>query len=255
VVPLDIHTTGKFRLSLWLLFGSVFLMLLIACINVASLLLARGSAREREFAVRRALGAGGARIAAQVITETLVLSVCGGLLGLALAWSGAVAVQAFGPRDIPRLADVRIDAWVIWFTAGVSVLTGLFASVWPALESSKTRVGGSRQWTSASTRRAGNLLVVGEFALALVLVISATLLIRSFLRLRAVEPGFRPDHLLSMRVDLHVGKTNDQQAAYFEEAIRRTRRTLCSVRLGLPQNRSRRCSANRRTQTAASRSM
>jgi putative ABC transport system permease protein len=221
VVPLDIHTTAKFRLSLWLLFGSVFLMLLIACINVASLLLARGSAREREFAVRRALGAGGARIVAQVITETLVLSVCGGLLGLALAWSGAAAVKAFGPRDIPRLADVRVDVWVIWFTAGVSVLTGLFASVWPALESSKTRIGSSRQWTSASTRRAGNLLVVGEFALALVLVIAATLLIRSFLRLRAVEPGFQPDHLLSMRVDLHVGKSNEQQAAYFEEATRR----------------------------------
>jgi predicted permease len=219
VVPLDIHTTGKFRLSLWLLLGAVFLMLLIACINVAGLLLARGSAREREFAVRRALGAGRLRIAAQVLMETMVLSAWGGLLGLLLASIGAAALKAFGPTDIPRLSDAHTDWMVILFTAGVTVLTALLASVWPAFESGKTRVS-SRQWMSVSTRRAGDLLVVGEFALALVLVTAAGLLIHSFLRLRAVELGFRPDHLLTMRVDLHVGKTNDQQAAYFEEAIR-----------------------------------
>lgn len=220
VVPLNIHTTGKFRLSLWLLFGSVFVMLLIACVNVAGLLLARGSVREREFAVRRALGAGRLRIAGQVLTETLVLAACSGLLGLALASSGASALKAFGPTDIPRLAEARIDWVVILFTAGVTVFIALLASMWPAFESSKIRAG-SRQWRSASTRRAGDLLVAGEFALALILVASATLLIDSFLRLRAVELGFRPDHLLSMRVDLHVGKTIDQQAAYFEQAIER----------------------------------
>jgi predicted permease len=220
VVPLQIQTTGRYRLSLWLLLGSVFLMLLIACINVAGLLLARGSAREREFAVRRALGAGRLRIAGQVLVETLVLAMCGGALGLLLAWGGAAAIQAFGPPDIPRLGEARVDGIVIAFTAGVSMLTALLASLWPAFESSKTRIG-SRQWRTASSRRAGDLLVVGEFALALVLVISATLLIRSFLRLRAVELGFQPEHLLTMRVDLHVGRTNDQQAAYFEEAIRR----------------------------------
>jgi predicted permease len=220
VVPLDIQTTGKFRVSLYLLLGSVFLMLLIACINVAGLLLARGAVRDREFAIRRALGAGRLRIAGQVLTETLVLSTCGGLLGLLLASSGAAAIRAFGPRDIPRLAEARIDWVVILFTAGVTVFTALLASVWPAFETSKTRVS-SRQWMSTSTRRAGDLLVIGEFALALILVASATLLIHSFLRLRTVELGFRPDHLLTMRVDLHVGKTDDQQAAYFEEAIRR----------------------------------
>jgi predicted permease len=224
VVPPDVQTAGKFRLSLWLLFGVVFLMLLIACVNVASLLLARGSVREREFAVRRALGAGRVRIASQVLTETLALSACGGLFGLLLAASGAAAVKAFGPSDIPRLADARIDWVVVLFTAGVTVFIALLASVWPAFESSKTRAG-SRHWTSPSTRRAGDLLVVGEFALALVLVTSATLLIHSFLRLRAVELGFRPDHLLTMRVDLHVGKTDDQQAAYFEEAIERAEST------------------------------
>jgi predicted permease len=220
VVPLDIQMTGKFRLSLWVLLGSVFLTLLIACTNVAGLLLARGSAREREFAIRRAIGAGRIRIASQVITETLVLSTCGGLLGLLLTGFGCAAIPAFAPADIPRLAETRIDWAVILFTASITVFTALVASLWPALHCGKTRIA-SREWTSAPTRFARDLLVVGEFALALILVISATLLIRSFLRLRAVELGFRPDHLLMMRIDLHVGKTDDQQAAYFEEAVRR----------------------------------
>ncbi len=220
VVPLDIQLNGKFRLSLWLLLGSVFLMLLIACINVAGLLLARSSVRKREFALRRALGAGWLRIAAQVITETLVLSIFGGLLGLLLGAGGATAIRTFGPADIPRLAEVRIDWVMILFTAVITAFTALLASIWPALASTRTRIAG-RQWTTVSMRRAGDLLVVGEFALAFVLLISATLLVRSFLRLRSVETGFRPDHLLAMRVDLHVRKTAEQQAAYFEEAIRR----------------------------------
>jgi predicted permease len=220
VVPLDIQTTGKFRLSLSLLLGSVFLMLLIACVNVSGLLLVRGHGREREFAIRRSLGAGRFRIAAQVVTETLVLSTCGGLLGLMLAGFGCAAVQAFGPADIPRLSEARVDLPVMLFTAGISVFTALAASLWPAFQSSKTRLA-SRQWTSISTRHTADLLVACEFALALVLLISANLLVRSFLQIRAIELGFRPDHLLTMRIDLHVGKTPDQQAAYFEEAIRR----------------------------------
>ncbi len=195
-------------------------MLLLACINVAGLLLARGSARRREFAVRRALGAGGIRIAGQLVTETLFLSACGGVAGLLFASFGTAAIQSFGPKEIPRLNEVRIDWAVILFTGAVTVFTALLASAWPALESSKTRIA-SRHWISPSTRRAGDLLVVGQFALAFVLLISATLLVRSFLRLRAVDLGFRPDHLLSMRVDLHVGRSNDQQAAFFEEAIAR----------------------------------
>jgi len=223
VVPLELQVTGRFRLSLWLLFGSVFVMLLIACINVASLLLAHSSVREREFALRRALGARRLRLAGQVLTETLVLAAWGGLLGLLLASGAPAAIQAFGPPEIPRLAEARIDWQVTLFTAGITVFTALFASLLPALHSHAAGRNqlGSRQWTSASTRRVRDMLVVGEFALALVLVTSAGLLVQSFLRVRAVELGFRPDHLLTMRVDLHVGKTNDAQAAYFEEAIRR----------------------------------
>ena len=159
-------------------------------------------------------------VAGQVVTETLVLAACGGLAGLLLAVLGCAAVQAFGPADIPRLGETRVDWYVVLFTAGVSVFTALAASLWPALQSGRTRVA-SREWTPVSARRTGDLLVVGQFALALVLMISATLLVRSFLRLRAVDAGFRPDHLLSMRIDLHVGKTDDQQAAYFEAAMRR----------------------------------
>ena len=217
VVPLDVLTTAKFRLSLCLLFGSVVVILLIACMNTAGVLLARGSAREREFAMRRALGAGRLRLAAQLFTETVVLAACGGLFGLLLALGAAAAIKAFAPADIPRLAETRIDWQVILFTAGVTVFSALFASLWPVFESNRTQVGG-RQWTSVSTRRLRDLLVAGEFALALILVSTAGLLIHSFLRLQAVELGFRPGHLLTMRIDLHVGKSNDQQAAYFEEA-------------------------------------
>jgi predicted permease len=220
VVPLEIQTTGKFRLSLWLLFGSVFLMLLIACINVASLLLARGSVREREFALRRALGAGRLRLAGQLLTETLVLAACGGSLGLVLASATTQALVAFGPSDIPRLAEARVDWGVILFTAAITMFTALFASIWPAVQGGRTQLA-SRQWITGSTRRVLDLLVAGEFALALILVTAAGLLIHSFLRLRAVELGFRPDHLLTMRIDLHVGRTNEQQAAYFEQAIQR----------------------------------
>ena len=223
VVPLDLQATAKFRLSLWMLFGAVFLMLVIACINVAGLLLARGSARRREFALRRTLGAGRLRLAGQLITETLVLSVFGGMLRLALASTAVKALVASGPPDIPRLTEARIDGMVLLFAAAVSIFTALFASVWPAFQSGSEGAAGSRQWMSISTQPLRDLLVAGEFALALVLVAGAGLLVHSFLRLQAVELGFRPDHMLMMRVDLHVGRTRDQQDAYFREVTERLR--------------------------------
>jgi len=222
VVPLETQATGRFRLSLWLLFASVFQLLLIACTNVAGLLLVRGSVRQREFAMRRALGAGRLRLAGQVVTETLVLSTVAGLLGLLLAWGACQTVKAWGPADIPRLAEASINWPVMLFTAAMTCFTALFASLWPAFESGRTQVG-SRQWVSVSTRRVRDFLVAGEFAMALLLLTSAGLLIHSFVRLRAVDLGFQPDHLLSMRIDLHVGRTTDQQAAYFEEAIDRVK--------------------------------
>lgn len=220
VVPLDLQSTGKFRLSLWFLFASVVVILLIACINAAGLLLARGSTREREFAVRRALGAKSARLAAQLLAETTTLSLLGGGLGLLSAALAVQTIKAFAPADIPRLAEAQINWPVVLFTLGVTVCATLFTSLWPAMESNHSQIS-SRQWTSISARRVRDLLVAGEFALALILITAAGLLIHSFLRLRAVELGFKPDHLLVMRIDLHVGKTDVEQAAYFEEAIDR----------------------------------
>jgi ABC-type lipoprotein release transport system permease subunit len=134
----------------WLLFASVFLILLIACINVAGLLLARGSAREKEFSIRRAIGAGRLRIASQVIAETMTLSACGGVLGLLLAGFGCPAIRNFGTSDIPRLPDAHISWPVILFTAGITIFTALAASLWPALHRGRARLV-SRQSVSPST--------------------------------------------------------------------------------------------------------
>ncbi len=220
VVPLDLVSVARYRLSLWLLFGSVSVMLLIACANAAGLLLARGSAREREFAVRRALGARRLRLAAQLLTETFVLSAAGGLLGLLAAVTISRAIKQFGPADIPRIAETSIDWRVLLFAATVTAFATIFAGLWPIFGSVRTKVG-SRQWTSISTHRLRNLLVASQFALALVLISSSALLIHSFLRVRAVELGYHPDHLLSMRIDLHVGRSIEEQNAYFEKAVER----------------------------------
>ena len=198
-------------------------VLLIACINVAGLMLARGSVREREFAIRRALGAGRLRLVCQVLTETLVLAWFGGLLGLLLASGGAT-------RAICPLRSIGYSA----HRGGPHRLAGGSCSL-PRSPSSQGFIcepvdhfrgppDSGRQSAMdlcIHASRAGDFLVAGEFALALVLVTVAGLLIHSFLRVRAVELGFRPDHLLTMRIDLHVGRTNAQQVAYFEEAIGR----------------------------------
>jgi predicted permease len=218
VVALQKQAAGGVQSSLFALFGSVLLMLLIACINVANLMLARGSAREHEFSLRRALGAGRVRVAAQMLTESLVLSISGGLLGLALAAAALKALIAYGPREIPRLAEARIDPLVLLFTLALSVLAAIVAGLWPALKNAATP-GRSRQWTTISHRNVRNILVIAEFSIALVLLVGAGLMVRSFVRLESVDPGFQPEKLLLMRIDLHVGRTAEQQVAYFREAI------------------------------------
>lgn len=223
VVPLTTQTTGSVERPLAVLLGAVFLMLLIACINVANLLLASGSAREREFAVRRALGAGRGRLAALLLTENLVLALAGGLLGLGLAYGALRAVIAYGPRDIPRLGEARIDAMVLAFTFALSIFTAIVSGLWPALRTGGATVARSRHWITAANRNVRDVLVIGEFAIALVLLTGAGLLVRSFALLERVDPGFRPEKLLIMRVDLHVGRTGEQQAAYFREAVDRVR--------------------------------
>ena len=222
VVPLSTQTVGRVRLSLFVLFGSVFLMLLIACTNVANLLLARGSAREREFSIRRALGAGRTVLAAQLLTESLVLSLTGGCLGLGLAAASLRALVAFGPRDFPRLEEAQVDPRVLLFTLLLSLFAATTSSLWPTMRTGSSAAR-SRQWSTVADRAIQNSLVVGEFAIALVLLAGAGLMIRSFVRLQSVDPGFRPNNLLVMRIDLHVGKSAEQQVAYFREAIERVK--------------------------------
>jgi predicted permease len=218
VTPLYTQTTGSARLPLAMLFGSVSLLLLIACINVANLLLARGSARAREFAVRRALGASRGRLAGQLLTESLALSIGGGALGLALADASLKALITFGPREIPRLAESRIDSRVLLFTLALSLFAAVVCGLWPAMRND-TASAGSRQWTTVAARNGRDILLVIEFSIALILLAGAGLLARSLMRLQSVDPGFRPEKLLSMRIDLHVGKNAQQDVAYFREAI------------------------------------
>jgi predicted permease len=220
VVPLYTQATGRVQLPLAVLFCSVFLMLLIACINAANLLLARGSARSREFSLRRDLGASRGRLAAQLLTESLVLAVAGGSLGLALAAAALRALVAFGPREIPRLAEARIDPQVLLFTLSLCLFAAIVSGLWPAVRNGAS-LARSRQWTTLAQRGVRNLLVVSEFAIALVLMAGAGLMVRSFLRLESVDPGFRPQKLLLMRIDLHVGKSAAQQVAYFRHAMER----------------------------------
>jgi predicted permease len=220
VVPLYTQTTGQVQRPLAVLFASVFLMLLIACMNVANLLLARGSAREREFSVRRALGAGRGALAAQLLTESLVLAAAGGALGLALAVAALQALIAFGPRDIPRLADAHVDPQVLLFTLLLSLFAAAASGMWPALRNGVTLARG-RQWTTVADRSVRNILVAAEFSIALVLLTAAGLMARSFVLLQSVDPGFRPERLLVMRIDLHVGRTAAQEVAYFRDAIER----------------------------------
>jgi predicted permease len=220
VVPLHTQTTGRVQISLIVLFGSVVLMLLIACTNVANLLLARCSAREREFSVRRALGAGRVALTAQLLTESLVLWVAGGSLGLAIAAAALKALIAFGPRDIPRLDEAHLDSRVLLFSLLLSLFAATVSALWPVMGTGTT-LAGSRQWNTIADRSVRNVLVVAEFSIALVLMAGAGLLLRSFVRLQSVNPGFRPEKLLIMRIDLHIGKTAEQQVAYFREAIQR----------------------------------
>jgi predicted permease len=208
MVPVKEQLVGRMRPALFVLLGAVAFVLLIACANVANLLLARASAREKELAIRAALGAGRARLVRQLLTESLILGLVGGLLGLALAYWGVDALRALAPSNTPRMDEVYIDPLVLAFTFGISLLTGLFFGLAPAWHVARTDLRETLNEAGRGTSAAGGTLhlrswlVVSELALAVLLLVGAGLLIRSFSRLLDVSPGFQTQHLLTMELSL-----------------------------------------------------
>jgi predicted permease len=229
--PLLEQVVGDVRLALYILLGAVGCVLLIACANVANLLLARAAVREKEMAIRTAIGAGRVRIVRQLLTESVLLAGIGGALGLMLAVWGLALLRWLNPGNIPRLAAIGIDNRVLMFTSAVAVLTGILFGLAPALRSSQVRLSetlkeGGRSLLGSGHHRLRNLLVVAEIALSLVLLIGAGLLIRSFLRVQQVAPGFVPDKVLSMRLAV-VGPAYQQETArahFYQQLFERIRR-------------------------------
>ncbi len=206
--PLHDQLVGQIRPALLVFSGAVALVLLIACANVANLLLARATAREREMAVRAALGAGRSRLVRQMLTESLVLAVAGGLLGLALAWWGVQGLKAAAPPTLPRLDEVGLDPVALAFTAIAVVVTGFLFGIAPALRGSgyalhSTLVAGGRAGIGGGGgERLRAILVVAQVALALVLLVGSGLLVRTFARLQRVDLGFDSGHVLTAQVVL-----------------------------------------------------
>jgi len=221
------EVVGGTRQALFVLLGAVGLVLLVACANVANLLLARAHARRKEVAIRRALGARRGRIVRQLLTESLVLAVLGGCAGLLLAVWGVDVLIAFAPRDIPRLGEITLDGRVVAFTAATATITGVLFGLVPAVHASHTNLHETLKDGGRATggRRRGRLLatlVVSEMALALVLLIAAGLLINSLVRLQDVPPGFDPRRVLTLRIAPPPAKyTFEKSDRFYTEILAR----------------------------------
>ncbi len=208
LLPLAESLIAGVRTALWVLLGAVSLVFLIACVNVANLMLVRSSARSRELAVRTALGAGRGRLARQLLTEALVLGLTGGALGVALAVAGMKALRAWLPADLPRVSEVGIDGRVLVFSLLASLAASVVFGVGPAFAAGRAnlsaalREGSAGAGESGKRRRLRSLLIAGETAFSFVLLVGAALLIRSFLRLQEVPLGFRPDGVLTAGMSL-----------------------------------------------------
>jgi predicted permease len=222
VQPLQDALVGDVRKALLVLLGAVGFVLLIACANVASLLLARGSGRRRELAVRSALGASRARLLVQLLTESLVLASAGGMLGLIVAYWGIDLLLAIAPESIPRIGEVGLDPRVATFSIVVSIAVGVLFGLAPALQAARTNVAdalkdGGRTGTARSGVR--SVLVVAEIALSLVLLIGAGLMLTSFARLRAVDPGFSVQSLVLVSVPLPQARYDGEAQARFYQRL------------------------------------
>jgi len=237
VEPLRDSIVGDVRNSLLILLGSVGLVLLIACANVANLLLVRATGRKREFAIRAALGASRAQIIRQLLTESVLLSVTGGILGLILGFIGVRALLAVSPAGLPRIGEsgaaVGLDWRVLAFTLAVSLLTGILFGLFPAISASRADLNSSlkessnRSGTGFRQSKARSLLVISEVSLALVLLVGSALLIRTFIALHSVNPGFNPHNILTLEMSL----TGDrfQKTAGVAELSREARERLSAI--------------------------
>jgi putative ABC transport system permease protein len=238
VLPLREQFFGNVRRPLWLMLGAVGFVLLIACANVANLLLSLATSREKEIAVRAALGARRTRIVRQLLTESLLLALLGSALGLGFAWLGIKALMLISPKDLVSFQSVSLNMTVLLWTLGVSILTGIIFGLAPALHISRLNLndslkdgGKSESGQASGSRRLRSALVVSEIALAVVLLASAGLLIRSFIRLQQVDRGFQTDNILTMVVRLPDAKypQDAQVVAFFNQALEKVRQ-LPSVR-------------------------
>ncbi|MGD0736378.1 MAG: ABC transporter permease [Terracidiphilus sp.] len=214
--PLKDTVVGSIHTVLWVVMGTIAVVMLIACTNVANLLLVRADGRQQELAVRAALGAGQWRIARELLLESVTLGLLGGAVGVAVAFGGLRLLTAIGPGELPRLNEISLDGWSIGFTLALSVLSGLFFGAVPALRYARSRqrlnvLGATRSASVSRERQRGrNLLVVAQVAMALVLLISAVLMIRTFLAMRNVEPGFsEPASMQVMRLSFPESLVRD----------------------------------------------
>jgi predicted permease len=227
VIPLYDELVGRSRQMLYVLLGAVGMVLLIACANAANLLLARASSRQREIAVRMAMGAPRSRVMRQLLTESLLISFAGGALGLALALGGVKALVSLLPADFPRAHDIHVSGPVFAFTFLVSVVTGILFGLAPALQAARTdpkqglQKGGRTTTAGGQQSRLRNVLVVSEVSLACVLLIGAGLMLRSFLNQLNLNPGFDQEHLLTASLSLpHAQyKTNEAMERFYDRLV------------------------------------
>jgi predicted permease len=239
VVPLMEQVVGNVRGSLFVLFGAVAFVLLIACTNVANLLLSRASARQKEIAVRSALGAGRQRVIRQLLTESLMLSLLGGAAGLAIAAVCLEAIRTMHPGNIPRIGELGIDYRVFAFALAISIFTGIAFGLLPALRVARVDLNSTLKVGTRGARDGGlrvrrdglrGVLVVGELAVSLPLLIGAGLVVRSFARILAVPPGFNPEHVVSMQLSAEGVKYQDRaQRVQFYNALEERVRHLPGV--------------------------
>jgi putative ABC transport system permease protein len=232
IVSLREAVVGNVETALWVLLAAVGFVLLIACVNVANLLLARSASRQKEIAIRTTLGASRGRLVRQLLTESLLLGLAAGAVGLLTALWGVDVLLGLSPDGLPRATEIKIDGRVLLFTLAISLLTSLIFGLAPALQASRPDLNealkeGSRGSTGAGGRRLRSVLVAAEVALSLILLIGAGLMTNSFLRLQHVDPGFSPRNILTMQLSLpkskYPGSRPDLTSGFFQQLVERVR--------------------------------